>query len=148
MLTEGTMITAQDTAALARKQYDFYNARTFDKNIECASPNIQLINVATGQTYKGHAALREYLQNWATAMPDSKVEVLNVVATDTYTVAECVGRGTHKGPLTGPTGTIQPTGKKIELHFCEVYKFENGKITEDRVYFDAATMLRQMGVIS
>ena len=60
--------------------------------------------------------------------------------------AEFVGRGTHTGPLVGPAGTIPPTGRSIEFPVGEPMRLEEGRFTLVHVYYDGATLLRQLGV--
>ncbi len=142
------MITAQDLAAMAKTQYESFNARTFDKNVALCDENIVLNNVAFGTTLNGHAGVREWLTNWSTALPDAKVEVVSVSAGDTSVATEFIGRGTHNGPFAGPMGTIPATGRPIEIRFCEVFKVRNGKFVEQHIYFDAATLMRQLGLMA
>ena len=54
--------------------------------------------------------------------------------------------GTNNGPLSGPFGTIQPTGKVGKVAAAQVACFEEDKICEIHHYFDLMTVLRQMGV--
>ncbi len=140
------MITAQDTAALAKTWYTAFNDRSFDKNVQICDENIVLNNIAFGTTLKGHAGVREWLSLWSNALPDAKVEIVNIFPTDSGVVTEFIGRGTHKGPFIGPQGTIPATGKKIEIRFCEVFKVKNGKFSEHRIYFDAGTLMSQLGL--
>jgi steroid delta-isomerase-like uncharacterized protein len=144
---EIAMITAQDTALIVRKLYDSFNQRDFDQIGKLAADGAQFLNVPLGVTYNGPAGAKEFAQGWATAFPDSKVEVTNLIATDEWVVSEFIGRGTHKGPLNGPGGAIPPTGKRLEMRFVEVFRIKNGKISEHRAYFDAATMMRQLGLM-
>ena len=141
------MLTAQDTAALATTLYTSFNERNFDKIVQIAEPNIIIQNMAFGTTLKGHAGVREWLNIWSTAMPDAKVEIVNIFPSEKGVVTEFIGRGTHKGPFNGPQGAIPATGKKLEMRFCEVLKIANDKVAEQRLYFDGATLLRQLGVI-
>jgi len=61
-------------------------------------------------------------------------------------VGEFTGRGTHTGVLKGPTGEIPASGRRVEMSFVEFYRLHNGKISEGRIYFDAATMMAQLGI--
>jgi hypothetical protein len=54
--------------------------------------------------------------------------------------------GKHAGVLKTPSGDIPPTGRAIELPFCEVYRFQGGKISACNLYFDTGTLLRQLGL--
>ncbi|MEO9320891.1 MAG: ester cyclase [Nitrososphaera sp.] len=57
--------------------------------------------------------------------------------------------GTFKGPMKGADGkTIPPTNKKFHLEFCTVATWKDGKITEERLFYDLVGMLKQIGVMS
>jgi steroid delta-isomerase-like uncharacterized protein len=141
------MLTAMDSPTLVRAHYEAFNKRDIDKNLSLVTDDVKWTNIPFNVTHTGRSGIRDFLGGWTTAMPDCKVEVLNVFASDDWTVGEFIGRGTHTGPLVGPQGTIPATQKKLELKFCEIFKIKNGQIAEARVYFDAATMLRQLGVL-
>jgi predicted ester cyclase len=68
-----------------------------------------------------------------------------VIATPTTAVVEFWGRGTHTGPLETPKGTIPPTGRRVEWQLCFVYDVHHGKVHHVREYFDAATLMAQLG---
>jgi predicted ester cyclase len=111
-------------------------------------PDVELINQATGETFQGPEGARAFLEGWATAFPDSQVETLLVVADASAAAIEFRGRGTHTGPLTGPAGTLPPTGRTVDIPFAQVFEFDGEKIVRVRLYFDLATMLHQLQVTS
>jgi predicted ester cyclase len=74
-------------------------------------------------------------------------EIVEVSTGEDLVVVEFVGRGTHDGPLKGPVGEIPPTGRRVEIRFCEVHEIWDGKIVRFRTYFDPATMMRQLGLM-
>jgi steroid delta-isomerase-like uncharacterized protein len=90
--------------------------------------------------------MREFLQSWATAFPDSQVETTAVVADAASAAMEFRGRGTHTGPLAGPAGDIPPTGRSVDVPFVMYMEFDAGKIARGRLYFDLVTLLQQIGV--
>ena len=59
-------------------------------------------------------------------------------------VAQGFGRGTHRGVFNSPAGTLQPTGRKMEIRFCDVYQLKDGKIIRADSYFDFYGLLRQL----
>jgi ketosteroid isomerase-like protein len=80
----------------------------------------------------------------ALAFPDTRIEVTRVLADDGGATMEFVARGTHTGPLLTPDGTLEPTGRSAEVHYCFVYEIEDGQIHCIHQYFDAASMMRQL----
>jgi steroid delta-isomerase-like uncharacterized protein len=139
------MLTAQDNATIVRAHYDAFNSRNIDKSLALVTEDVKWLNIPFGASYTARKGYREFLDNWSTGMPDCKVEVLNVVAGDEWTAVEFIARGKHTGPLVGPQGTIPATQKTIDMKFCELLRVKDGQIAEGRVYFDAATMMRQLG---
>jgi steroid delta-isomerase-like uncharacterized protein len=89
----------------------------------------------------------QFLLGFSTAFPDSSVEVTNVFATEEHAVAEAILRGTHTGVLQSPAGDIPPSGRKFELHACDVYRLRNRKVARHASYYDALGFMQQLGVI-
>jgi hypothetical protein len=58
-----------------------------------------------------------------------------------------VGRFTHTDPLLTPDDEIALTGRQIELLFGEFYQIKDVKLGLLRDYYDAATMIRQLGLM-
>src|SRR6266850_5202572 len=141
------MLTAQDNATIVRAHYDAFNRRDVEKDLSLVTDDVKWMNIPFDVNYTGRKGYREFLNNWTTAMPDSKVEIVNVIGGEEWTVVEFIGRGTHTGPLVGPQGTIPATQKKLDLRFCELLRIMDGQIAEAHLYFDAATMLRQFGLL-
>lgn len=56
-------------------------------------------------------------------------------------------RGTHTGPLQGPNGEIPPTGRAVDVPVCDVFQLRNGKAVGVHSYFDAATLMTQLGLL-
>lgn len=139
--------TTQENATFLRSHYDAFNRHDLDKAVSMVSDKVKWTNIPFDMTFDGRDGYRQYLRNWTEALPDCKVEILNMISGEEWTAVECVGRGTHDGPLVGPNGTIAPTHKKVEMKFCELFRVVEGRITEGRVYFDGTTMLRQLGVL-
>jgi steroid delta-isomerase-like uncharacterized protein len=140
-------MSAQDNVKIARKNYEAFNHRDFDGGVAQAAENIELLNVPLGVTLHGPEGYRQYIQGWATAFSDSQVEVTNIVAGEEGAVIEFRGRGTHTGPLNGPAGEIPATGRSVDIPFCEVMQIKNGKISSIHTYYDAATMMGQLGLM-
>jgi steroid delta-isomerase-like uncharacterized protein len=141
-----TTMTAQDNVTLAKKLFELFNDRKLDEAVKYVAPNFVGTNIATGEKFNGPDGYKKSAQGWFTAFPDARAEILNQVANEDYVISEFIGRGIHKGPLETPNGPIAATGKKAEIRFCEVFSIKNGKVVESRLYFDIATMLRQLGL--
>jgi ketosteroid isomerase-like protein len=71
-----------------------------------------------------------------------------LIAEEDYTCSVADFTGTFKGPMKGLDGKmIQPTNKKFHLEFCTVAHWKDGKILEERLFYDQMGMLKQIGAI-
>ncbi len=137
----------EDSASIIRKLFDAFNAKDADAIAALAADDYVLIDCASGEKYEGPEGARRNAEGWLTPFADVSVEVLNVVESGDWAVAECVGRGTHSGPMQTPMGEVSATGKQLKLHFCSVIKVRDGKIVEGRDYYDAMTIASQLGLM-
>jgi steroid delta-isomerase-like uncharacterized protein len=144
---ERHMLTALDNATIARNYFDAFNARDIEKGLKLVTNDVKWMNIPFNLNFTGHSGYREFHNNWTTAMPDVKVEIVNVIGGEEWTVVEFISRGTHTGLLAGPMGPIPATQKKLDLKVCGLFRIHDGLITESRVYFDSATMMRQFGLL-
>lgn len=138
----------QDNAAVVHEMYEAFNKKDFARIQDISTSSTEATLVAFDQVMKGHSALKDVWQNWAKVFPDGKVEIRRMVAMEDTVVTECVGHGTHQSTFYTPIGELQPTGKKVEIPFCDVIRVEKGKIMSMHSYFDFFTFVRQLGVES
>lgn len=131
---------------IAENLYDAFNARDFDRSLSLAAPDVKWVNLTTGEEYRGHEGMRNYMTRWTSAFPDAKVTIRKITADEETVVTEFEGKGHHDGVLKLPNGEIPPTGRDVDMPFCEIVRVKNGQIVEGRIYFDSATMLRQLGI--
>ncbi len=92
---------------------------------------------------------RMYLQNFLTAFPGSKFELLLTIVQGDYVVTHWkVGGGAHTGPLRTPTGgTVPPTGKKVTVVGSTTAQLKNGKLIYSWTFWDMASFLGQLGLL-
>jgi len=140
------MLTVQNNITTVRARYDAFNRRDMATGLALVTDDVKVTNVPFGLDFGGHAGYREFLDMWTAAMPDYQVEIVNVMPGEEWTAVELIGRGTHKGTLAWPGGTFTPSQKHLELQFCELLHVRDSQICELRVYFDAATLMRQLRI--
>jgi steroid delta-isomerase-like uncharacterized protein len=134
--------------AIVRDLFDAFNNHDLDRVAAMVSEDFVLADFAAeSQVFRGLQGIRQWLQIFLTALPDANTEFTNVVADgENWVFTEFVGQGTHTGPLVGPAGNIPPTGRRIEFPVGELMRVEEGKFTLVHVYYDGATLMRQLGV--
>ena len=98
--------------------------------------------VPTGQIHEGHEAVRAYHVGQREAFPDQRHEHVRIhVADDDTIVTEFDLLGTNTGTFMG----MEPTGKAFRVATIAVFSFDGDRITNERVYLDAASLVRQIG---
>jgi steroid delta-isomerase-like uncharacterized protein len=98
--------------------------------------------VPTGQIHEGAEAVVAYHRGQRGAFPDQRHENVRMhVADDDTVISEFDLLGTNTGPFMGRP----PTGKAFRVAVIAVFTFDGDKITNERVYLDAASLLRQIG---
>jgi steroid delta-isomerase-like uncharacterized protein len=103
-------------------------------------PRYELIG--TGEIFDGPEEVRGYYEETLTAFPDARVEVLSSRHAEDAVIVEAKLFGTQTGPLRG----LPPTGRSYEVQGLAIYLFEDDRLVCERIYFDAGTILRQLGV--
>ncbi len=98
--------------------------------------------VATGQIHEGREAVVAYHVGQRTAFPDQRHENVRMhVADDDTIISEFDLLGTNTGPFLG----LDPTGRPFRVATIAVFTFDGDRITNERVYLDAASLVRQIG---
>ena len=118
------------------------NVHDFDATIGTFShPRYEII--PTGDVFDGEEAVRQYFEDTRIAFPDQRNELLALYHADEGVIVEFDLKGTHLGPLRG----IPATGKEFTCRTVAFFLFEDDRIVCERVYFDAATILSQLGLV-
>jgi steroid delta-isomerase-like uncharacterized protein len=99
--------------------------------------------VPTGEVYDGAAAVDRYYEETRAAFPDQRNELIAMYHADDAVVVEFWLKGTHEGELRG----IPPTHKAFTCRCLAIFEFEGEGITCERVYFDVATIMGQLGLL-
>jgi steroid delta-isomerase-like uncharacterized protein len=87
--------------------------------------------------------VRSYYEQLMHAVPDLRIDVQHRHVTEEGIILEVVIRGTHLGPWRG----LPATGRHVDVPLCALYTFdENGRLASESIYYDRATVLRQLGV--
>jgi steroid delta-isomerase-like uncharacterized protein len=137
-----------DAATVIHDLFTAFNQREIVHATSLVTDDFELQDIPAGLTFRGPQGLNQWLQTFLTAGPDAKAEVQTTIEAGEWVATEHVGTFTHTGPLLSASGEVPPTGRRVELRFAEIYKVNEGKLTEMRAYYDSATMLRQLGLLS
>jgi steroid delta-isomerase-like uncharacterized protein len=126
---------------VVREHMESENLHDFDTTIGTfGHPRYELI--ATGEVYDGEQEVRGYYAASRTAFPDQRNEVIALHHADDAVIVEFDLLGTHLGPLRG----LPATGRSFRCRMSALFIFDEDRITNERVYFDQLTIMRQLGV--
>jgi len=103
-----------------------------------AHPRYELI--ATDRVHDGRGEVEQYFRETRTAFPDQRNELIALHHADDAVIVEFWLLGTHLGPLQG----IPPTGREFRCRMTAFFCFDGTGLVCERVYFDSATILRQL----
>jgi steroid delta-isomerase-like uncharacterized protein len=126
---------------LVREHMESENVHDFETTMRTFThPRYEII--PTGQIYDGDAEVRRYFDETRAAFPDQRNELIALYHADDAVIVEFWLRGTHRGPLLG----IEPTGREFECRTLSIFLFEDERLVCERAYFDALTILAQLGL--
>lgn len=92
---------------------------------------------------RGPDGVREFVQLYHAAFPDTHLEIDQVITTDDFVVARWTGSGTHEGDFLG----IEPTGNPVTVTGIEINRVKDGAFVEGWDNYDAFGMFQQLGVV-
>jgi predicted ester cyclase len=136
---------AEQRIAVVRAHMEAENRRDFGATLETFEhPRYELFGA--GQVFDGPEAVMKYFTNSRRAFPDQGNEPIALRAMDDAVLAEFWLVGTHQGPLQTAQGELAPTGKRFRVRMAAVFEFAPGGtgIVCERVYFDSASIIRQL----
>ena len=98
---------------------------------------------------RGKDALRAfYRDDFIPSWPDDlKMTPVNRVVGDGQLVDELRLAFTHNKPMPWFLPDVPPTWKKVELDVVVVVQFRGDKLARERIYWDHAGVLRQLGLL-
>ena len=141
-----TPVTGQEVRerreALVREHMESENHHDFETTLGTFEhPRYEI--VPTGDVFDGAEEVQRYFDDSRTAFPDQRNELIALHHADDGVIVEFDLKGTHEGPLRG----IPPTGKSFTCRTAAFFLFEEDRLVCERVYFDAATIMSQLGLI-
>jgi steroid delta-isomerase-like uncharacterized protein len=127
---------------IVREHMESENRHEFDVTMQTFShPRYEI--VPTGDVYDGEEEVTRYFDESRTAFPDQRNELIAMHHADDAVLVEFLLKGTHQGEFRG----IPPTHKDFTCQCLSIFVFEGEGIVCERVYFDTATILGQLGLL-
>jgi carboxymethylenebutenolidase len=112
-----------------------------------AVPHVTHVPTMTGGN--GSDAVRRFYETWFIGhWPDDlKVEQLSRTVGKDQVVDEVMLSFTHDREMPAILPGVRPTGRKVTIPFVVVVGFEGGKVAFERIYWDQASLLVQIGLL-
>ena len=134
-------ITEEEVKALVEKDLEIWNEGNLTLVNEHIDSNYVEHTADISEDIVGIDAFKEGITNIRTNYPDFNVTIEELIVKDDRIVWCWIITGTN----TGTTSDIPPTGKKMRVEGVGILRVANGKIVERLIYYNDATMLRQLG---
>lgn len=129
--------------ALVQQHVQLENEHQLEGVLKTFGETAQYRDEAWGDSYPGRDGVRSYYEQLMAALPDLEIKVRQQHVTDDNVLLEVLICGTHLGPWRG----LPATGRRVEIPLCAVYTFDDAdRLASERIYYDRATVLRQLGV--
>jgi carboxymethylenebutenolidase len=98
----------------------------------------------------GHAALRRfYAQDFISQMPaDTSIQLIARTLGEDQLVDEIIFSFTHTEEMPWMLPGIAPTHRHVDIPLVVVVGFREGKLAHERIYWDQASVLKQIGLLT
>lgn len=98
----------------------------------------------------GKAALREfYSQKFIPSMPpDTTLKPISRTVGENQLVDEMIFSFTHTQEMPWMLPGVAPTNRHVEIPLVAIVRFREGKLAHEHIYWDQASVLRQIGLLT
>lgn len=112
-----------------------------------SAPHVTHVPTMTGGN--GLDAVRQFYDTWFIGKwpEDTMVKQVSRTVGDNRVVDEVIISFTHDCEMPAILPGVAPTGRKVVIPFVVVAGFEVDKISYERIYWDHASMLLQLGLL-
>ena len=135
-------MSVEENKAVVLRAFEEINRGDLDAASECLAPDMAL----NGEQIGREAAKRRD-EALLAAFSDLHYDIEDLVAEGDTVVARWRMTGTHEGDLAGPTMSVPPSGRRIDLWGMSLCRIEGGMVAENWERFDMMEFLGRIGVI-
>ena len=98
----------------------------------------------------GHAALcRFYAEDFISLMPaDTSIKLISRTLGKDQLVDEMIFSFTHSEEMPWMLPSVPPTHRHVDIPLVVVVGFREGKLAHERIYWDQASVLKQIGLLT
>jgi steroid delta-isomerase-like uncharacterized protein len=128
---------------IARLHIDSENRHAYDEALETFEhPRYEMYG--DGEVFDGPEEVAEFYEEMRVGFPNRHDELLSLQHSDDAVITEFEASGTHLGSYRG----LPPTGRTFSCRMLSLLEFEpeSDRLVVERVYYDTATIQRQLGL--
>jgi len=141
-LTVPCLVDEAENVRIATAMMDAINARNLDALDDFVAPDVVRHSAATaGIVVTNLPEFKAFLETDFATVSDSVQKIDIIFGGDDYVAVRARYIGTQDGPM----GPFPASGKKLELPFIGILRFEDGKVAEIWVEWDNLFALSQLG---
>jgi len=98
----------------------------------------------------GHDALRRfYAEDFISLMPaDTSIKLISRTLGQDQLVDEMIFSFTHTEEMPWMLPGVPPTHRRVDIPLVVVVGFREGKLAHERIYWDQASVLKQIGLLT
>lgn len=126
-------------SGIAESWISAWNSHDPDKLAAIFTPDVMYEDVPFATVNHGSAELRKFAATEFDGSPDLHVELGSSSIQGTHGIIEWTFSGTDKAMF--------KTGKKFSVRGVSILTLKNGKISRNVDYYDAATVMKQLGLL-
>lgn len=132
-----------DAERLVREWVSVWNDGDYGKipDVLAESATVYDPSAPEGKVH-GHDEFEAFLRELRTGFPDFRITIDDVLTGDEVVMIEWTVTGTHEGAFNG----IPPTERELEHTGMSKTLVADGKVQEDRIYYDFQEVIEQLGL--
>ncbi len=135
-------ITEEEAKAFIDLDLEIWNEGNLAVVDEGYDPDYVRHYVDVFEDFVGIDAFKKWITDVRTAFPDFHITIEGeIIIKADKIVSRWIAEGTHVGTFLG----LPPTGKKVKFFGVNILHIVNGKVVEEWLYFNQASLLQQLG---
>ncbi|HUL15042.1 MAG TPA: nuclear transport factor 2 family protein [Terriglobales bacterium] len=142
MQSAALVAAPEEVRAFIQEYFDAWRGTDVQKILRYYSDDV-VIQLPTG-TLEGKSAVRDnFVVPFVSGFPGNVHSIRNLAHAKNLVAVEWSFDAVHGGSF----ANVAATGKRVQIPGCSFYEYdlESRKIPAGRIYFDLATLLRQIG---
>ncbi len=126
---------------VAERFYERFGANDLEGVTALFAEDCSTVTPAGTFTAAEHEVFGRTFKN---ALPDAHMEIVRAVEAGDEVYITGRFKGTHRGDLVSPQGTLTASGNVLDMPFADYFRVSGDKIVEHEVIWDQMTLVAQL----